>query len=179
MCHKCQNHVGNILIRGGESQSQRHLEGWQIMAENNICKLIFCLSEVSYKWVNSNIVRNPAQRRKTNALIIFFLRAIHHRSHSQLVTRRPMSHCSPWPASQSRRGCSPRGTQHMDMVTLMPRFPLSAKSWKDNISTEAEGSYNITWAMLVSKTRQSEFMIAELTPSWIDLRGHTLGTRSS
>lgn len=44
-------------------------------------------------------------------------------------------------------------TQHMDMVTLMPRLPLSANSW----------------AMEVSNTRQSEFMMAELTPSWIDL----------
>ena len=41
----------------------------------------------------------------------------------------------------------------MDIVTLIPRFPLSANSW----------------AMEVSNTRQSEFMIAELTPSWIDL----------
>ena len=47
-----------------------------------------------------------------------------------------------------------RITQHMDMVTLMPRLPLSAKSW----------------AMEVSNTRQSEFMMAELTPSWIDLK---------
>jgi len=46
-----------------------------------------------------------------------------------------------------------RFTQHMDMVTLMPRLPLSANSW----------------AIEVSKTRQSEFMMAELTPSWIDL----------
>lgn len=38
---------------------------------------------MSCKWVNRNMVRNPAQRRKTNALIIFFLRAIHHRSHSR------------------------------------------------------------------------------------------------
>ena len=36
----------------------------------------------------------------------------------------------------------------MDIVTLMPRFPLSAKSW----------------AMLVSKTRQSEFRMADDTP---------------
>ena len=43
--------------------------------------------------------------------------------------------------------------QHMDMVTLMPRFPLSANSW----------------AMLVSNTRQSELRMAEDTPSCIDL----------
>lgn len=36
---------------------------------------------------------------------------------------------------------------HMDMVTLIPKLPLSANSW----------------AMLVSNTRQSEFMMAELT----------------
>jgi hypothetical protein len=44
-------------------------------------------------------------------------------------------------------------SQTIEMVTLMPRLPLSANSW----------------AMLVSNTRQSEFMIAEETPSWIDL----------
>lgn len=42
----------------------------------------------------------------------------------------------------------------MDIVTLIPRFPVSAKSW----------------AMVVSKTRQSELRIAEETPSWM-LRG--------
>ncbi len=42
--------------------------------------------------------------------------------------------------------------QHMEMVTLMPRFPLSAKSC----------------AMEVSKTRQSEFMMADETPSWME-----------
>ena len=47
----------------------------------------------------------------------------------------------------------PPGAQHMDMVTLIPRFPLSANSW----------------AMLVSNTRQSELRIAEDTPSCIDL----------
>lgn len=41
-----------------------------------------------------------------------------------------------------------------EMVTLMPRFPLSANSW----------------AMLVSKTRQSLLMMAAWTPSWM-LRG--------
>ena len=40
----------------------------------------------------------------------------------------------------------------MEMVTLMPRFPLSAKSC----------------AMEVSKTRQSEFMMADETPSWME-----------
>ncbi len=40
----------------------------------------------------------------------------------------------------------------MEMVTLMPRLPLSAKSC----------------AMEVSNTRQSEFMMAELTPSWME-----------
>ena len=40
----------------------------------------------------------------------------------------------------------------MDMVTLMPRLPLSANSC----------------AMDVSKTRQSLFMMAELTPSWME-----------
>ena len=43
--------------------------------------------------------------------------------------------------------------QTIEMVTLMPRLPLSANSW----------------AILVSNTRQSEFIIAEETPSWIDL----------
>ena len=41
----------------------------------------------------------------------------------------------------------------MDIVTLMPKFPLSANNC----------------AIDVSKTKQSEFMIAELTPSCIDL----------
>jgi hypothetical protein len=46
-----------------------------------------------------------------------------------------------------------KGRQTTDIVTLMPRLPLqSAKSW----------------AMDVSKTRQSEFCIALATPSWID-----------
>jgi len=40
----------------------------------------------------------------------------------------------------------------LDIVTLMPRFPLSAKSW----------------AMPVSKTKQSLCMIADWTPSCID-----------
>jgi hypothetical protein len=44
-------------------------------------------------------------------------------------------------------------SQTIEMVTLMPKLPLSANSW----------------AMLVSNTRQSEFMIAEETPSWMDL----------
>lgn len=39
----------------------------------------------------------------------------------------------------------------MEMVTLMPKLPVSANNW----------------AMVVSKTRQSEFRIAEDTPSWI------------
>ena len=43
--------------------------------------------------------------------------------------------------------------QHIEMVTLIPRFPLSAKSC----------------AMEVSKTKQSEFKMADETPSWIDL----------
>ena len=43
--------------------------------------------------------------------------------------------------------------QHIEMVTLMPRFPLSANNC----------------AMVVSKTKQSEFIMAEETPSWIDL----------
>ena len=51
----------------------------------------------------------------------------------------------------------------MDMVTLMPRLPLSAKSW----------------AMEVSKTRQSEFMMAELTPSWIDLEQSKVLTKKT
>ena len=41
---------------------------------------------------------------------------------------------------------------HEDIVTLIPRLPLSANSW----------------ALDVSKTRQSEFKIAEDTPSWMD-----------
>ena len=41
----------------------------------------------------------------------------------------------------------------MDIVTLIPRFPLSANNC----------------AIDVSKTKQSEFKIAELTPSFIDL----------
>jgi len=45
-----------------------------------------------------------------------------------------------------------RWYQHIEMVTLIPRLPLSAKSC----------------AMLVSKTRQSEFRIAEDTPSWME-----------
>lgn len=40
----------------------------------------------------------------------------------------------------------------MDIVTLIPRLPLSANNW----------------AMDVSKTRQSEFMMADCTPSCID-----------
>ena len=43
--------------------------------------------------------------------------------------------------------------QHIEMVTLIPRFPLSANSC----------------AIVVSKTKQSEFIMAEETPSWIDL----------
>ena len=39
--------------------------------------------------------------------------------------------------------------QHIEMVTLIPRLPLSAKSC----------------AIDVSKTRQSEFIIADETPS--------------
>jgi hypothetical protein len=42
----------------------------------------------------------------------------------------------------------------MDIVTLMPKLPLSAKSW----------------AILVSNTKQSLFIMADCTPSWI-LRG--------
>ena len=42
--------------------------------------------------------------------------------------------------------------QQVEMVTLMPRFPLSANSC----------------AIEVSKTKQSEFMMAEETPSWMD-----------
>ena len=57
-------------------------------------------------------------------------------------------------AARSLEGPTALLTQHMDMVTLMPRLPLSANSW----------------AMEVSNTRQSEFIIAELTPSWIDLK---------
>jgi len=41
------------------------------------------------------------------------------------------------------------GYQHMDIVTLMPKFPFSANSC----------------AIEVSKTRQSELVIAEETPS--------------
>jgi len=41
----------------------------------------------------------------------------------------------------------------VEMVTLMPRLPLSEKSW----------------AMLGSKTRQSELWMAVETPSCIDL----------
>ena len=44
--------------------------------------------------------------------------------------------------------------QHIDIVTFIPRFPLSANSC----------------AMFVSNTRQSLFMIADCTPSWM-LRG--------
>ena len=43
--------------------------------------------------------------------------------------------------------------QHIEIVTLIPRFPLSANSC----------------AMVVSKTKQSEFIMADETPSWIDL----------
>ena len=39
----------------------------------------------------------------------------------------------------------------MEIVTLIPRFPLSANNW----------------AMLVSNTKQSEFIMAVDTPSWI------------
>ena len=39
--------------------------------------------------------------------------------------------------------------QHIEMVTLIPRFPLSANSC----------------AIVVSKTKQSEFIMAEETPS--------------
>lgn len=39
------------------------------------------------------------------------------------------------------------------MVTLIPKLPLSAKCW----------------AMELSNTRQSEPIIAEATPSWLDL----------
>ncbi|KAK7081535.1 hypothetical protein SK128_024247, partial [Halocaridina rubra] len=42
---------------------------------------------------------------------------------------------------------------HMDIVTLMPKFPLSANNC----------------AIEVSNTRQSEFIIADWTPSCIDL----------
>ena len=42
--------------------------------------------------------------------------------------------------------------QHMEIVTFMPRLPLSAKSC----------------AIEVSKTRQSELRMAEETPSWMD-----------
>ena len=42
--------------------------------------------------------------------------------------------------------------QQLEMVTLIPRLPLSAKSW----------------AIEVSNTRQSEFNMAEDTPSWMD-----------
>lgn len=42
--------------------------------------------------------------------------------------------------------------QHVEIVTLIPRFPLSAKRC----------------AMAVSKTRQSLFMMADATPSWIE-----------
>lgn len=45
-------------------------------------------------------------------------------------------------------------TQHIEMVTLMPRFPRSANSW----------------AMFVSNTRQSLATMADWTPSWM-LRG--------
>ena len=38
--------------------------------------------------------------------------------------------------------------QHIEIVTFIPRFPLSAKSW----------------AIVVSKTRQSEFIMADDTP---------------
>lgn len=38
------------------------------------------------------------------------------------------------------------------MVTLMPRLPLSANNW----------------AMLLSKTKQSEPIMAEATPSWLE-----------
>jgi hypothetical protein len=39
------------------------------------------------------------------------------------------------------------------MVTLIPKFPLSAKCW----------------AMELSKAKQSDAMMAEATPSWLDL----------
>ena len=39
----------------------------------------------------------------------------------------------------------------IEMVTLIPRFPLSANSW----------------AIDVSNTRQSELLMAEATPSWM------------
>ena len=39
--------------------------------------------------------------------------------------------------------------QHIEIVTLIPRFPLSAKSC----------------AIVVSKTRQSEFIMADETPA--------------
>lgn len=42
----------------------------------------------------------------------------------------------------------------MEIVTLIPRFPVSANSW----------------AIVVSNTRQSELRIADDTPSWM-LRG--------
>lgn len=42
--------------------------------------------------------------------------------------------------------------QHMEIVTLMPKLPFSAKSC----------------AMLVSKTRQSLFIMAVAIPSWIE-----------
>lgn len=42
--------------------------------------------------------------------------------------------------------------QHMDIVTFIPKLPLSANNW----------------AMEVSNTRQSEFMMADWTPSCMD-----------
>lgn len=42
--------------------------------------------------------------------------------------------------------------QHMEMVTLIPRLPLSANKW----------------AIEVSNTRQSLFMMAAATPSWME-----------
>ena len=48
--------------------------------------------------------------------------------------------------------CGGGGVQHMDMVTLIPKLPLSAKSK----------------AIEVSKTRQSELSMADETPSWME-----------
>jgi len=44
-------------------------------------------------------------------------------------------------------------TQTIDIVTLIPRFPFSENSF----------------AVLVSKNKQSELRIAEDTPSWIEI----------
>lgn len=65
-----------------------------------------------------------------------------------------MSNAQPCEGTHCRRICPCHGHQESEMVTLMPRLPLSANSW----------------AMLVSKTRQSLLMMAAWTPSWM-LRG--------